>query len=82
MKSRKVKNSKRISPREVTRESAIIKLKSDNISTKKFWALIHGRHITIAKQANGEQADFMIEIPKKDFNTIIDWYNKKQPPIA
>lgn len=55
-------------------------LASDNWDTKDFWILTDGRQISIGKQKNGSPAEWIVNIPKKDFDKLIEWYTKDQFP--
>jgi len=61
-------------PKTANTEKKICSMERDNYATKDFWLLTHEKHIVIAKQRAGEQAEFMVEIPKKDFNRLIKFY--------
>lgn len=61
-------------PRTANTNNKICSMKRDNVSTKNYWMLTGEKHITIAKQKSGEQNEWMVEIPKKDFNRIIKFY--------
>lgn len=65
-------------PRDANSESELMKLKTDNFATRDYWILHNGESITIANQKNGESCKAIIRITRKQFNRIVDWYNKNQ----
>lgn len=67
-----------LSPREATTEKKILTLQSDNSDTKNAWILIDGPTVVVAVQKNGKPLVQSIKILRKDFDRLIDWYNKPQ----
>ena len=67
----------KLSPRKA-RSDQFTKLNSDNKNTKDYWILLQDDHITIAEQTSGENCKQEINIEKKQFNRLIDWYNRRQ----
>jgi hypothetical protein len=63
------------SPRKA---KSLRKMKRSLVETKDFWLLVDGSEVIIVKQRNGERSTATITIPKKDFNRLIDFYNKPQ----
>jgi hypothetical protein len=66
-------------PIDARTEKQLCKLLSDNYATKNYWILHAIDHITICKQSSGSSAEEMMQIPRKDFNKLIEWYIKEQP---
>jgi len=52
----------------------------DNTATPRFWMSIDGTSIMLVKQTVGESASATFEIPKKDFDKFVYWYQNDQPP--
>lgn len=70
---------KKLSPRKATTEKKLCSLKSDGHQTKKYWIQLGTNHVSITAQESGKQPTGKLwEIPRRDFNALIDWYNKKQ----
>lgn len=67
-----------MTPKEATNQSKMLRLKSDNYSTKDFWILINNDSVVIAKQKDGEPLQAKITIPRSDFNRMIKWYLNPQ----
>jgi len=74
-------SKKKLSPRNAKTENELCSLQSDNKSVKDYWIMIEGAKISIAKQTLGSEADWCFSIPKRQFNALIDWYNKEQETI-
>lgn len=68
----------KLSPRTANTNKEILKLKSDNKSTRDAWILLDGNKVNICNQRNGHKATGFVKISKKQFNQLIDWYNKEQ----
>lgn len=70
-----------IKPRDATTERAHLRLQTDNWETKNFWILLNAQGgVTLAKQRNGENAEWIVQVPFRDFNALVDWYLREQPP--
>ena len=67
----------KLSPREA-RNDQFAKLNSDNKSTESYWILINENHVTMTEQTPGEIPKRSISFDKKQFNKLIDWYNRGQ----
>ncbi len=67
----------KLSPRKA-RSDQFPKLNSDNKSTENYWILINENHITMTEQASGENPKGSICFDRKQFNKMIDWYNREQ----
>ena len=70
-------NDMKLSPRKA-RSDQFIKLNSDNMSTENYWILLNEHDITLCEQSLGESPKNQIHIKKRQFNKIIDWYNREQ----
>ncbi len=68
-------------PRDTKTQKDLLNQKSDNKSTKDYWILDNGNGVTIAHQRNGNKSVWMVRLPKKQFNALIDWYNKDQKRV-
>lgn len=75
----KMLKKKKLSPKQANKFQDICRLKTDNRSLKGYWIIIDERNVTIAKQKNGEPADKIINIPRRQFNALIEWHSKQQP---
>ena len=67
----------KLSPRKA-RSDQLVKLNTDNTQTENYWILLNEGYVTIAEQTVGEPCQNDIQIDKKQFNKIIDWYNREQ----
>jgi hypothetical protein len=67
---------KKLTPQTANTFDKVCRLKRDNISLKKFWAMATSGTIIIYKQLKGESPTAQIEIPKKTFEKIVDFYLK------
>lgn len=73
---------KTLSPRKARTFKQMVSLKTDNHHTKESWILLmEGNSICISNQRNGEALTASITIQRKDFNRLIDWYNKEQKTV-
>lgn len=72
----KKKNAKRVlTPREARTDQQICDLPRDNVSTRRYWIMLSGEGVVIAKQTRGEPCESSMMIPLRDFHRLIDWYN-------
>ena len=62
-------------PREAKTFEQICKLKRDNVSTTEYWIEVDELVVTLCKQRLTNPPEERIDIPRKDFNTLVDWYN-------
>ena len=63
-------------PRNATTEKKLLQLKCDNKSFGKGDILIEKDRVSIWPES--EKSDQWISMSRKEFNVMIDWYNKKQ----
>lgn len=75
------KKIKSVSIRKANTEKQICSVYRDNLSTEDYWIMGNPDSVTIAKQRNGESSEWIVQIPKKDFNKLIDFYNREQKII-
>ena len=69
--------SKQMRPRDVKRESQIIKLAEDNFPRRSDrWSILLGHDGVSLHPPSGES--FFIKIPRGQFNAIVDWYMRPQ----
>ncbi|MFH0938955.1 MAG: hypothetical protein V1899_06715 [Planctomycetota bacterium] len=70
-------------PRDARTDKQMDGLKTDAYDTPGFWiSLNYGEGIILSKQHAGEPEEWTVEIPMRDFNRLIDWYNCDQKPRA
>jgi len=62
-------------PREARTFDEIYELPEDNWSGKTHWLMIDQGFVSIVEQRMGEQSTAKIEIPRRTFDAMIDWYN-------
>lgn len=69
-----------MTPREATTLEKILKLSQDNwpIEPKKWSILVSENRISIHQPVNGG----FLSIPRKEFDALIDWYQRDQKPEA
>ncbi len=72
-----MKYKKKLSPRKAKGDQ-IIKLNTDNKDTEDYWILLNENHITMTEQRTGEGVKNSIQFERKQFNKLIDWYNREQ----
>jgi hypothetical protein len=66
---------KTLTPKTVKNFNEILKLKRDNVSTRKSWMLINGiNSITITNQVAGQAQTGSVTITKKEFERFIKFY--------
>ena len=54
-------------------------LHRDNYSTKHFWISADGHTVSLYEQTSGEAPKAEINIPRRQFNALIDFYQRDQP---
>jgi hypothetical protein len=62
------------SPRECKNEKQLCQLRRDNFEVNKLSILVSDKHVNI-HYADGK----WLEIPKRTFDPIVDFYNRPQP---
>lgn len=62
-------------PREANTNAKVCAMPRDNWSARDFWIMVDETEVTIAKQRNGEPAEWSHSIPKHVFNRFVDFYN-------
>lgn len=62
-------------PREAHTLDAICELPEDNWTAEAHWLLLNEDFVAIVKQRMGEEPAAEIEMPRRDFDAMIDWYN-------
>jgi hypothetical protein len=65
-------------PRDTKTLKQICSLQSDCHDTKEAWILVDIGVVYLHLQRNGEKSTSNIMLSRKDFNVLIDWYNKDQ----
>lgn len=68
----------KLSPRRANTHNKICCLRTDHKSTEDHWILVEENTVSIANQKSCEKSEGMLTIDKKQFNSIIDWYNRQQ----
>lgn len=69
---------KKLSPKEATTFSKICSLGTDNVSNRNSWASIEEKSIYICVQKRGHPSDSAVNLSRKEFERIVEWYIKKQ----
>ena len=79
MATKKATQKKTRPPREARTFNQIVGIPRDNVATPGYWFMLGGEgftnRVTIAKQRTGEAAEWMVHVPRRDFERFIDWYN-------
>lgn len=78
-----VKPKKPMRPRDAKTLKQVCDLRTDNFDVKGGWVLLDGNgkySITIARQVEGHAVTQQINIPRREFNQIVDWYMREQKP--
>ena len=70
------------SPRSAKTFKQIYALNRDNLDVGGFWILLNQGSIILAKQKLGHSCEVDIKIPRKKFNRMINWYNRRTPRAA
>ena len=68
--------------RGATTLDEICKLKRDNYAVAGFWICADECRITITQQRPGESATASVTVPRRQFNALIDFYQREQPSAA
>lgn len=70
-------------PREATTFKKVCSLKEDNYPRNNFkkWSILVSDSGVSIHPPSGDNRGYF-EIPRKDFNAIVDWYNEDQKPLA
>ena len=71
-------SDRKMSPREAKTFKQIFQLQSDNHAVKAGWIMIDGSVVVLCKQRDGEHAEAMVKLSRREFEALIDWYNRKQ----
>jgi hypothetical protein len=73
---------KTLSPRKAKTFNQICSLQTDGKHTKNSWICLNsGSSIAIHNQRNGEESTGRVVISKREFNALIDWYNREQKTV-
>lgn len=69
-------------PRRSLRECKTLEdislLKRDNYSCESYWIIADEREVTIREQRAGHESTARIRIPRRQFNAMIDFYQRDQ----
>lgn len=69
-------------PRDAKTETDICRLRSDHTDTETHWLMVNGGHVTLTAQRVGEKPTESMEIPRRTFCAMVDWYMREQKPRA
>lgn len=72
------KSKKKLTPRDAGTHKAQFSLTSDNWNCKGGWILIDGDRVILTRQVSGESPTGQVEFTRRQFNTLIDWYQRPQ----
>ncbi len=66
-------------PRDCRSEKDLLRCRTDNAPLRNdVWSILNGEdHVSL----HGPSGQGYVTIPRKEFNTIVDWYNRDQKPI-
>jgi len=67
-------NKIKLTPKTANTDEKICKMKRDNILLKEYWLLVNPNTVSISKQKLGEKGEWLVEIPKREFNRMIKFY--------
>ena len=69
----------KISIRKATEQQSL-RLRRDNLSADDSWILVDvaSDRVTICNQRPGESPTGQVNLTRKQFNKLIDWYNRSQ----
>lgn len=68
-------------PRDCKTERDVLTLRRDNYDTKEGWILCQPDNlVVIQQQRTGENAIGCVELPRGEFNRMVDWWNRNQKP--
>ena len=67
-----------LSPRRAKNIDDLCKMVSDNFDADDHWILTDTYNVDIAQQAIGELPRQSINIPRKTFDKLVDWYMREQ----
>lgn len=70
--------SPEFAPIDCQTEEELCRLQTDHYELNDFWISHHGAQITIYQQRSGEKAMQEIGIPKRQFDALVAWYQRKQ----
>jgi len=73
-----MKEMKRLSPRKTIRYNDILKLQTENHCVKAGWILLDNNTVIVANQRAGESSTATVKFTRREFNALIDWYNREQ----
>lgn len=67
-------------PYDVTKTREFLDMESDNFPQKNgVWSILHsGSYVSLHQPGGGGY----VQIPRKQFNAIVDWYMRDQPAVA
>jgi len=68
-------------PRDAKTSEDIRKLRSDNKDVPEGWIRINGDTVMVYQQRCGEESTGKVNLPRAEFNRLIDWYNREQKPL-
>lgn len=64
--------------RSATTMKALCSLKRDNYSCKRFSIIADEHNVTLTEQELGHSPRASVTIPRRQFNALIDFYNRDQ----
>ncbi len=68
-----------MAPEDVKRVRDMLGLKTTDIGIGDFWMLVsHNGSVCIHRQKLGEQSSESIDIPRRTFQKMVEWYQKPQ----
>lgn len=67
-----------MTPREANTHKAIHQLRSDNTDTSEGWIIIRPGEVTLCTQRTFENPTGKVTFSRRQFNALIDWYNRPQ----
>jgi len=71
-------SKKKLSPKQARSHKAICSLRTDNWGCKDGWIMIDGDKIIMTNQRSGESHTGQVEFTRRQFHTLIDWYQRPQ----
>ncbi len=67
-----------LTPRRAYTFDQICSLHTDNHETPRTWLMLDVGVVTLCNQRNGEEPTAEITIKRRDFERLVDWYNRAQ----
>lgn len=61
-------------PRRAGTFNAVCDMPRDNVTWQNFWIITDGGNVSLCNQKLGEHPTQSIDIPKKTFDRLVDWY--------